>query len=142
MATVIAIASLTIEDYLGKRASVPHYIACNSTDTIASLMAAFATLSGLVAPLSAGAVISGYLQIDQPISTGTATSGVPVNVTGGFDFDQAGDPYAFSEVIPCFEPALWTAGPLPAPDPTNTLVEAYVTALTSSNGLGTGFQRD
>lgn len=143
MADVIAIASFTMKDYLGKKASAPYYIACVDTSTIASLITACSTLGSLVAPLTAGAIVSMQVSFDltptDSWNTDKPVSGVPVNVIGGFDFDQYGDPYAFAEIVPAFNPADWTSGPLPIPDKTNEDVIAYVTGLTSSNGLGTGF---
>ena len=143
MALITAIASFTFKDYLSKKASSPFYIQCNDTGTIASLITAYKMLGALVAPLTVGVIPSGFLQINIAPDSGWNTSkpleGVPVNVTGGLDFTQAGDPYVFAEVVPAFNPADWTAGALPVPDPTNIDVAALVTALTTSNGLGTGF---
>jgi hypothetical protein len=128
------IYTYSIEDYLNKKASSTVYVAYDAlTLSLSQLEQGWQNVGGLIAPLTQGKITGGRITIEQDPTgswnTGKPASGVAVNVIGGFNFAQAGSPYVQDAVVAAFTPSKFLND---IPDPTDSDVAAFVTAMTTA----------
>lgn len=122
--------SLTVLDELGTEGSDTYYAMLDPTQTIASLVAAWTSLAGVVDPVTGGQILRGSISILMPeFNPGKTISGSRVEQTGVFNFLNGTTTRRYGQPIIALNNSVVVAGKINLAD---AGVAALITFLTTA----------